>query len=410
MKILAICQHYYPEPFVISELLSQLVSFGHEVHVVTGFPNYGYGRIMDGYDASHNSQEMINGVHVHRVKIYPRKDSKLSICRNYLSFWRNSKKYVKKMKGDFDVVFSMTLSPVIAASAGNLYQKKHKLPHLHYCVDLWPNSLVITNTIKGKGLIYKFFYHWSKSIYKKANRILISSPSFEEYFRNVLKISDIPINVLIQPSLSFPKAVEPYVYEENTFNIVYCGNMGKLQLLNYVYEMMEMAKDYPSLRFHFIGMGSNKKAFFEEVNKRGLEDKIIDHGALPASKAAPYLLGADALYLALTSEGYVGKTIPNKLIFYLSFGKPILAMIQHDGKEVLKKTKGAILVEESAEDLLRGVSDLMNMPVSKKEELGKNNLRSYQESYQLSTISRSLESELMSLINDFKSSATEVKK
>ena len=42
MKILAICQHYSPEPFVVSKFMEQLVLLGHEVHVVTGFPNYGY--------------------------------------------------------------------------------------------------------------------------------------------------------------------------------------------------------------------------------------------------------------------------------------------------------------------------------------------------------------------------------
>lgn len=214
MKILAICQHYSPEPFVVSKFMEQLVLLGHEVHVVTGFPNYGYNRIMDGYNGKKEMDEVINGVYVHRVKIYPRKNSKLSICRNYLSFWRNSKKYVRKLDDSFDVVFTMTLSPVIAAASANLYAKKYKKPLLHYCVDLWPESLVITKIIRPRGLAYNFFYKWSKSIYQRADKILVSSPSFLTYFKEVLHLEEKEYDLLYQPALLEEESVEAEEYEK----------------------------------------------------------------------------------------------------------------------------------------------------------------------------------------------------
>lgn len=395
MKILVVCQHYYPEPFVIYKIAEQLVSFGHEVHVVTGLPNYGYYRIMDGYDKNGNIDEVINGVFVHRVKLMPRKASKLSICQNYLSFWKNSKRYVKKLDGSFDLVFSMTLSPVISAAAGNLYQKKYKVPHIHYCVDLWPESLVITNTIKSKGLLYDFFYKWSRKIYSKATKLLVSSPSFLEYFKNVLKL-DLDYGVLPQPCLEVKKVNEPIVYKENTINIVYCGNMGKVQALNYVYEAMEKFKG-KEIYFHFIGMGSEKEAFFKCVKEKGLETQIIDHGPLPSHIAASYFKNADALYVSLKKDGYVGKTIPNKLVFYMSFGKPIIAMVDHDARDVLLDSNGAIIVDESTQSLIDGLEKFISLSKEEKEKLGSNNQVYYQNHFSLESLVRKLEAEMLAL-------------
>ena len=39
-KILVICQYYKPEPFRISDICEEMVRRGHEVQVVTGYPNY----------------------------------------------------------------------------------------------------------------------------------------------------------------------------------------------------------------------------------------------------------------------------------------------------------------------------------------------------------------------------------
>ena len=396
MKILAVCQHYYPEPFVIYKIMEQLVSFGHEVHVVTGLPNYGYHRIMDGYNPKGNIDEIINGVHVHRVKIYPRKESKLSICKNYLSYWINSKKYVKTLDDSFDLVFSMTLSPVISASAGNLYSKKHKVPHIHYCVDLWPESLVITNVIKPKGLIYDFFYKWSRNIYQHADKLLVSSPSFIDYFKNVLKLDSLDYGVFPQPCLEVKKIENPIEYKENTINIVYCGNMGKVQALNHVYEAMEEYKG-KDIYFHFIGMGSEKEKFFNEVKERGLENQVIDHGPLPSSKAASYFVNADALYVSLTNNGYVGKTIPNKLMFYLSFGKPLIAMVDHDARDLLKETEGALIVDQSTTSLVEAIGKFMELTKEEKEKLGHNNQVYYQTYFTLESLSRKLEEEMLAL-------------
>ena len=50
MKILVICQYYYPEPLRITDICEELAKAGNDVTVVTGTPNYPMGYIYPGYE------------------------------------------------------------------------------------------------------------------------------------------------------------------------------------------------------------------------------------------------------------------------------------------------------------------------------------------------------------------------
>ena len=167
MKILVVCQYYYPEPFKISDTLEELVRRGHDVTVVTGTPNYPMGVIYSGYENGKRSDEVINGVKVHRCKIFPRGQGAINRLRNYFSFSCSSKKYVKTLGDDFDVVFVNQLSPVMMANAGIYYKKKFGKKLVMYTLDLWPESLKAGGIGEGNPL-YKYFKKVSKRIYRSA--------------------------------------------------------------------------------------------------------------------------------------------------------------------------------------------------------------------------------------------------
>lgn len=69
-KILVICQYYKPEPFRISDICEEMVRRGHEVHVVTGYPNYPEGIIYEGYGKGKYIDEVVNGVKIHRYQVF----------------------------------------------------------------------------------------------------------------------------------------------------------------------------------------------------------------------------------------------------------------------------------------------------------------------------------------------------
>ena len=176
MKILIVCQFFYPEKFSINDVAASLARRGHDVLVVTGRPNYGYNQILEGYE--HVTDEVYEGVRVHRCSLKARKKGRMSIIENYLSFWMSSKRYLRRLKEEFDVVYSMSLSPLISIVGGTIYARKHHVRHVLHCLDLWPESTVVTGAVKKGSLMYRVLFRWCRKIYSNLDEILISSPSF----------------------------------------------------------------------------------------------------------------------------------------------------------------------------------------------------------------------------------------
>ena len=390
MKVLIVCQFYYPENFVITKIAEQMVLDGYEVHVLTGRPNYGYGYILPAYKKI--SEEVINGVNVHRVNLYPRKKSRISIIRNYLSFWRNSKKWVRKTKIEFDVVYSMSLSPVTICCAGNLYARKHHKKHIIHCCDLWPESVLVTKAVKERSLIYKILYKWSRSIYSKADKILVSSPSFTEYFAKTLKLPIDNISFVPQCSMVEQSDLSAFDYGPGT-HVLYCGNLGLIQLIPLMVEAMDLLRD-KDIYLHIIGMGPMSDYLINEIRERRLDDKILYHGPIIAKLAAAYYINADALLVSLKSEGTVGKTIPNKLMMSMAFARPILGVIQGDGKDVLEASGGAFFAEENPESVKRALIAISNLSKNEKARLGKLNKQYYDDHFSTKRVTSLIEKEL----------------
>ena len=389
MKILLVSQYYYPERFSVSDIAEALVKEGNGVSVLTGRPNYGFQQILPEYKKV--KYEEINGVKVHRVSVKPRKYSRFSIIQNYLSFHKRGKRFAKHFKEEFDVVLSISLSPVISISPALVYAKRHHVPCVLYCQDLWPESTLVTHAVKRRSLMYKILYRWSKSIYSKCDRIVISSPSFKEYFEKELKIKDKIFNIVNQPILNSIKSSEPIVYK-NKHNLVYAGNIGKLQLTDLLVEAMKYVKT-DDIVLHLMGMGSELWQIKEKIVEEGLTDKVVYEGAYPIEKAEAYYVNADALVVSLKNEGYVGKTIPNKAIQYMKYGRPILAIAGGDTKEMLDKAKGSIFATEDPKDIARAIDQICSS--KEKDQLGLNNKKYFEEHFTTQELTHQLLEELI---------------
>src|SRR5580698_7491502 len=89
--IVILTQYYWPEPGApqirLANLARELKQLGINVRVLTGMPNYPLGKIFDKYSGKLHHKEVVDGVTVERVWLYPAA-GRGSIRRllNYLSF------------------------------------------------------------------------------------------------------------------------------------------------------------------------------------------------------------------------------------------------------------------------------------------------------------------------------------
>lgn len=98
MKILVVCQHYWPEPYPLPDVCEELVQRGHQVQVITGVPNYPLGHIYPGYQRCKKRNQIHNGVKIHRTFTIGRRNNIVFRCLNYFSFAFSSLLYAAEIQ------------------------------------------------------------------------------------------------------------------------------------------------------------------------------------------------------------------------------------------------------------------------------------------------------------------------
>lgn len=330
MKILMISQYYAPEPFRHPDICEELVRRGHQVTAVVGTPNYPMGYVYEDYRHGKRKDEVINGVRVHRCFTVGRRNSTLFRMLNYYSYPFFASRYVRHLKEKYDVVFVNQLSPVMMAAPAIAYRKKHGTKTVLYCLDLWPESLVAGGIQRGSTL-YKVFHRTSARLYKAMDKILITSRSFAEYFRQEFGISDTQYlpqyaEALFQPEQCAKKPNE-------TVDLMFAGNVGAAQSVDTIIRAAKLTQDIPNLRWHIVGDGSE----IERLKLlAGENPNVIFHGRKPLEEMPAYYSMADAMLVTMQPDPVLSLTLPGKVQTYLAAGKPVIGAIDGEAAAVIE--------------------------------------------------------------------------
>ncbi len=373
MKILVVCQYYYPEPFRINDICEELVKMGNEVTVVTGVPNYPMGEIYSGYENKTRINEVVNGVKVHRCPIHPRKTGAIHRLWNYYSYCYKSSKYIDTLDGDFDVVFVYQLSPVIMANAGIRYAKKHNKKCILYCLDLWPASLSAGGV--NSGIIYKWFYRESKKVYNSVDEILISSKSFSAYFEKEFGIKNTKYLPQYAEDAFLP---EDCMKKPDEFiDLMFAGNIGSAQSVDTIIKAAELCKDIPNLRWHIVGDGKELVRCQELV--KTLNVPVVFYGRKKLEEMPKYYAMADAMLVTMQKDPIISMTLPGKVQSYMAAGKAIIGAIDGETQFVIKDAQCGFCCE--AEDVSGLAQSVREYVQSKGINFGENSYNYYCEHF-----------------------------
>lgn len=355
MKILFVCQHYWPEPFNSTDVCETLVQRGHDVTVLTGLPNTGLpdGDIPSEYQNGGNREETRNGVKIIRAALHPRKTGALNRVKNYLSFWRNANKIARKLPSGFDVVFGYQFSPVMQVDPGLVYAKKNKVPMLLYSFDLWPQSL-LAGGFKKESLPYKWMKSVSKRIYSQADRIAVTSPLFDEYFEKELGLK-LPKSVYLPQyaeDLFGQETMEvPEGYDSGKINLTFAGNIGAAQSVETIVQAAAILSRDDRFVFHIVGSGSSLdkcKKLAEDLKT----SNVVFHGRKPLEDMPKYYSASDALLATFADDPVLGYTLPRKVQTYMAAGKPVLGTMIGEARRIIEAANcGFCCNAEDAEGL-----------------------------------------------------------
>lgn len=337
MKLLVICQYYYPEPFRITDICEELVSRGHEVTVITGIPNYPMGEIYPEYRQGRRRTETINGVKVHRCFTIGRKTGAVFRFLNYYSYSISSTLFVRRMKEKFDLVFVNQLSPVMMARAGMKYKKRFHTKLVLYCLDLWPESLV-AGGIKRGSPVFRYYHKVSERIYRKADKILVTSHSFSPYLSENFRIKPDKIEYLPQyaeNSFSLSACIKK---PDDTIDLMFAGNVGAAQSVETIVRAAYETRDISNLRWHIVGDGSDLEHCKKLAEELGVTS-VIFHGRHPMEEMPQYYSMADAMLVTMSADPILSLTLPGKVQSYMAAGKPIIGAVDGETALIMEHAK-----------------------------------------------------------------------
>lgn len=336
MKILVICQHYWPEHFQITEVCEELARRGHDVTALVGVPNYPTGMVPDEYQGGKNRLQEHNDVHIVRVEEVPRKNGIAGLARNYFSYMSAAKKKARELPGDFDVVFAYQITPVLMAAPMRDAKRRSGCQALLYCADIWPDAVMAMLPRKLAFLmpVVKFV---STCIYRDADFVATNSSAYVECFEQVHGFDSAKLKYVPQyaEDTYLTMDLEPEPSSKARFMVM--GNIGRLQDMPSVLEAVNLLKHRDDFELHIVGTGSVVGDCERYAADNSLEGKIVFHGRHPFEEMPGFYRMADACVLTLNVPGapWISSTLPSRLQGYMAAGKPILAAISGSAAEVI---------------------------------------------------------------------------
>ncbi len=376
MKLLFVCQYYYPDQFKINDICEELVREGHDITVLTGLPNYPSGVISKEYKKPEKRKEVINGVTVIRSWLIARGSNNISLSLNYLTFAISATLKVLLLKENFDKVIVYQLSPITMAIPGIILKQKKKIPMILYSFDLWPESIV-SGGIENKGVFYSMVLKLSRWIYKRSDKLLVSSNQFKMYFHDVIGYNRDIYHLPIYAEKIFDH-IKKADYE--SFDVVFAGNIGEMQGLETLIDAAKLLKEHDHIKIHIVGDGSARLKIENMAKGHGL-DNVIFYGRYPLEDMPRFYDVANAFLVILKDNKSISYTMPGKVQTYMAAGKPIIGSINGETKYTIEDANCGLCSEaEDVDGLAANILSLSHDP-ELQLKLGNNSREYYEENY-----------------------------
>lgn len=375
LRVLLITQWFDPEPtFKGLVFARELVRQGFQVEVVTGFPNYPGGKVYPGYRIKLIQREMIDGVEITRVPLYPNHNqSAIRRVFNYLSFAGSSLVYGVFFAKKADVLYAYH-PPLTVGITASLIRLFRGIPVVYDIQDMWPDTLRATGMI-GNPRVLRAVETICQWVYKQVDQIVVLSPGFKRLLveRSVPESKiEVIYNWADEAALATPTGTLPASFPNaDRFRILFAGNMGKAQALDAVLDAAALLQARASaVCFVLLGGGVD----VERLQRRAIElllENVVFLPAVPMAEVGTLLNAADALLVHLREDPLFEITIPSKTQAYMAAGKPLLMAVDGDAAELVRKCGGGLIAQsENSESIADAAEKLLKMNPADRETMG----------------------------------------
>ena len=369
--------HYAPEPnFITKDLAEGLVEGGHNVVVLTAYPNYPYGNFYKGAFKLYPTIQKENGVIVVRVPHYP-SHSGSSIVRlaSYLSFTLTC--FIPALCiGLFFhprrvIVYQTPFFTALLAIPLKLLSTQLT----YICADLWPESLIAVNKTKT-GILTRALFLYSTIINKFADNLITSTRGMKaRYVNDGIKSTNVEFVPVWVDGIPDPLP-SPFCQVAENKRVTFAGNIGPSQGL----DVFVRAFSSPKIRdlnveLCFVGVGSE----LERLKSLASGTKnIIFKGRVSPEEAFTIQRESAAVIAHLIPAPEFELTLPSKLSVCLAVGNVFLCGVNGEANRMFQNYSSVRTFKSGDLDAIIGhIIAVSAFTGSEIEEMGKSNQEIY---------------------------------
>ena len=343
MRILFVSQYFVPEmgaPSVRTyDHCRRWVEAGHDVHVITAFPNHPNGEIYPGYSNSLWQWEEIDGIKVLRVLTYLTPGAGIFRRSIQYVFFLIASIFGSLATPEADVVIGTSPQFLVALAAWAIAFIR-RIPFVFEIRDLWPDSILAVGAIENPVFI-GFLRMIERFLFNQATHIVVVTQSFSERLQEegvppekitiVTNSADIEV---FSPKSKCEWLRKAYGVDEK-FVISYIGTHGMAHNLETLLEAAWQLRDEPRFHFFFVGEGAEKKELKRLRSHMRLRNiTFVDRQ--PRERMPCWLATTDLHVVHLKDNPLFRTVIPSKIFESLAMAKPMVLCVDGEARRLVE--------------------------------------------------------------------------
>lgn len=357
------------------------VEDGHEVTVLTGFPNHPTGVVPSAYRRKFRrlvAQETYHGVNVVRTWLLPLPNRKAyERMLNYSSFCISSA-FAGMFLRKPDVVIA-TSPQLLVGLSGWWLARLNGVPFIFEVRDLWPESLAAVGVGSEHSPLHRGLAKIAGFLYRNCDRLVVVTPAFKDYLIRHWRVPEEKIFVVengVDTSLFnrfTPKAALRHELDvDEKFVVSYIGTIGAAHGLETLLEAAsQMREQMPEVLFLIVGEGAEKKCMMSLARSRGLSNvRFVEQQARETVPA--YIAASDACLVLLKKADLFRTVLPTKMLEFMSCARPVILGVDGYARKVVEQANAGIFV--TPEDPTALVETVMRLAADPdlRESMGRN--------------------------------------
>src|SRR5262245_13674596 len=380
MRILFLSHYYHPEVNAPANRVGQLARAwaddGHDVTVLTGFPNHPTGIVPPAYRGRpYIRHEFDRGVHVARTPIYaaPNKGI-LRRSLNYASYAMSAATVGPFITTRPDIVVA-TSPQFLTAVAGYVLARTKRVPFVLEVRDLWPASIVDVGAMRPGSPPVLALEAVERFIYRHADHIVVVTDSFVDAIaahgipRD--KISVVKNGVDLEMFRPGPtgNTVRELLGLHGKFVAAYIGTHGMAHGLGTVLEAAALLRHDDRYRFLLIGDGAEKRSLQQRAASERLTN-VLFLDQLPHEAIRDHICAADVTLVLLRDRALFRSVIPSKIFEFMGTARPIVIGVDGEARRLVEDAGAGVFVPPEDAAMLVATLRLLDGDTTARSRMG----------------------------------------